>query len=112
MEPRDDETWTAASRSSRMPSLQRNYETRTRMIKVTGDVRPGGEFRLQRKASSLADATFIALLDGSARVTRRLTDLFGLPDETTVLANWHGQYRTDTFKLTIGELRRLARDED
>ena len=74
-------------------------------MKITGDVRPGHEFKLTNKPQSLSPATFRAALPCELRVTRRFSDLFDLPDETPVVANWHGTHRTDAFTTTVGELR-------
>ena len=41
-------------------------------------------------------------------MTRRLTDIIHLPDETPVVAHWHGQHRTDGFSLTIADLKDMA----
>jgi hypothetical protein len=72
------------------------------------DVRLGSDFRLTCKPSSASSATFVAVHDGVIRVTRRLTDIIHLPDETPVVAHWHGQYRTDGFAMTIADLKGLA----
>lgn len=77
-------------------------------LDFTGDIKDGGAFRLTTKASSQANAVFIAQDGERIVVTRRAIDLLHLPDSTPVLANWHGQYRTDAFRLTIGGLRKLA----
>jgi hypothetical protein len=74
-------------------------------MKITGDVRPGAEFQLTAKPSNMAQSTFAAVLPEEIRVTRRLTELFDLPNDTPVLAHWHGEWRTDGFATTIGELR-------
>jgi hypothetical protein len=77
---------------------------------ITG-ARPGSEFRLTERADRLSNATFVAVWDGTIHVTRRLSDLFSMPDEVPVVAHWHGQYRTDGFALTVGELRSLAEEQ-
>ena len=69
---------------------------------------PGPDFRLTATPHALAAATFVAVGPASIQVTRRLADLWPLPDETPVVAHWHGQWRTDGFAMTVGELRRLA----
>ena len=74
-------------------------------MKITGDVRPGSEFKLTSKPGNLASATFVAALPGELRVTRRLIDLFDLPDDTPVIAHWHGAHRTDGFATTVLELK-------
>jgi hypothetical protein len=70
-------------------------------------IRPGTEFRLLTSLKAMASATFIAPDGNAIRVTRCPADLFNLPDETEVLAHWHGQWRADGFLLTVGELKRL-----
>lgn len=77
---------------------------------ITG-ARPGSEFRLIELATRMSSAIFVAVWDGTIHVTRRLSDLFSLPDEAPVVAHWHGQYRTDGFALTVGELRSLAKEQ-
>jgi hypothetical protein len=79
------------------------------MTKIIGNVRPGSEFQLTEKPTNAAQSTFTALVNGSMRVTRRLSEFLGLPDDTPVLAHWHGQWRTDGFATSIGELREMAR---
>lgn len=68
------------------------------------DIRPGDEFRFEKSPGSAADAVFIALYLGNAIVTRRFDNLLLYPEHTPVIANWHGQYRTDAFSTTVGEL--------
>jgi hypothetical protein len=75
---------------------------------VSGDVREGSEFQLTSRPGNMADASFIAIAGDGVRVTRRLTDLFDLGDDCPVIANWHGQRRTDAFSTTVGHLKRLA----
>ena len=77
---------------------------------ITGEVRPGSEFRFENKPSNAAAATFAALVDGRLVVTRYAAHLFHLPDDTPVLAHWHGQWRTDGFATTVGELKAKARE--
>jgi hypothetical protein len=77
-------------------------------MKITGDVRPGHEFELTAKPTSKSKATFIVALPGELRVTRRLSDILDLPDNTPVIAHWHGQHRTDGFATTVGELKQKA----
>jgi hypothetical protein len=80
------------------------------MFTIKG-ARPASEFRLTAKANNMSSATFVAVEDGTIHVTRTLSDLFHLPDQTPVVAHWHGQYRTDGFALTVGELRLLAKEQ-
>jgi hypothetical protein len=75
---------------------------------ITGDVRPGSAFRFACKPSNVATSTFAALVGGGLVVTRQATKLFDLPDDTPVLAHWHGQWRTDGFATTVGELKSKA----
>jgi len=75
---------------------------------ITGDMRPETEFRLQVKPENMQAASFIALGADEVVVSRRLTDLFRLPDDCVVLANWHGERRTDVFRTTVGYLKKLA----
>lgn len=78
-------------------------------MRVEGaELRPAAEFRLTTKPGNLAAASFVALGGDVVTVTRRLVDLLGLPNATPVLANWHGERRTDVFLLTVAELRALA----
>jgi hypothetical protein len=59
-------------------------------------------------ATDQAPSTFAALLPDELRVTKRAADLFKLPDDTPVLAHWHGQWRTDGFATTVGQLKAKA----
>lgn len=77
-------------------------------MKITGDVRPGTEFQILTKPTSCASSTFAALTPEGLTVTRRLADLYAYPDDTPVLAHWHGSYRTDGFATTVGELKQKA----
>jgi hypothetical protein len=77
---------------------------------ITGEVRPGSEFRFADKPSNAAASTFAALVGGRLVVTRHATRLFHLSDDTPVLAHWHGQWRTEGFATTIGELKAKARE--
>jgi hypothetical protein len=79
--------------------------------KIVGDVRPGGEFKFVAKPHCAAPSTFAALLPGELRVTRYANSLFTLPDDTPVLAHWHGNWRTDGFATTVGELKKKAKEE-
>jgi hypothetical protein len=77
-------------------------------MKIDGDVRPGAEFELVCKPSNCAPSTFSALVPDGLFVTRRLTELFRFSDDTPVLAHWHGEWRTDGFATTVGELKARA----
>jgi hypothetical protein len=80
------------------------------MISFTGpDLREGGEFEFVVPPDRRAHSTFVApTSETEVLVTRRATDLFHLPDDTPVVAHWHGEYRTDAFRLTVGELKAKA----
>jgi hypothetical protein len=52
----------------------------------------------------------VALVNGEMVVTRRAADLFSLPDDTPILAHWHGQHRTDGFAMTVRLLKDKAKD--
>ncbi len=75
---------------------------------ITGDVRPGAEFEFITKSADPAASTFVALVDGKLIVTRYAVDLFGLPNDTPVLAHWHGRSRTEGFTMTVAELKAKA----
>ncbi|WP_158815639.1 hypothetical protein [Methylocapsa sp. S129] len=78
-------------------------------MKITGEhLRDGKEFRFLDKPRYAAAANFIAIKDDEVIVTRRATDLFALPDDVPVIANWHGERRTDAFLLTVGDLKAKA----
>ena len=77
-------------------------------MKITGDVRPWAEFEITAKPTNCASSTFAALTPEGLTVTRRLSELFAFPDDTLVLAHWHGSYRTDGFSTTVGELKAKA----
>jgi hypothetical protein len=80
-------------------------------MRVTGEsLRDGKEFCFIGKPGNAAAANFVAITDDEVIVTRRATDLFALPDEVPVIANWHGEWRTDAFLLTIGDLRAKAQE--
>ena len=82
-------------------------------IKIEGtdegyDLRPGSEFEFTAKPSSMAASTFTAIARERVIVTRRFTSLEMLPPETPVIAHWHGEWRTDAFPSTVGELKAKA----
>jgi hypothetical protein len=58
----------------------------------------------------MASANFVAIKEGEIIVTRRASDLFDLPDQVLVIANWHGERRTDAFLLTIRDLKAKAKE--
>jgi len=76
--------------------------------KLTGDVQPGERFIMEKPPQQAAQATYITICDGNLYATRHVTELFNLPNDTKVLANWHGKYRTDVFDLTVGKLKELS----
>ncbi|HEY5299358.1 MAG TPA: hypothetical protein VIJ55_01670 [Acetobacteraceae bacterium] len=78
-------------------------------MEITGEsLRPGTEFRFTVKPKNAAAANFLAITNDEIIVTRRATDLFALPDDVLMIANWHGERRTDAFLMTIRELRAKA----
>jgi hypothetical protein len=78
-------------------------------MRITGDdLRDGDEFEFTNKPSNLASALFIAITDDEVIATREFSALGRLPDKTPVIANWHGQHRTDGFLTTVGELKKKA----
>jgi hypothetical protein len=73
-----------------------------------GDIRPGDEFRFSSSPAAMASSTFTAITSAGAIVTRRFSNLENLPPETPVVAHWHGEWRTDAFPSTVGELKAKA----
>jgi hypothetical protein len=73
-----------------------------------GDLRSGDEFRFVSSPTAMASSTFTAITPSGAIVTRRFSNLETLPPETPVIAHWHGEWRTDAFPSTVGELRAKA----
>ena len=43
------------------------------------------------------------------KVYDRARDALDLPDETPLMVQWPGQWRSDWFQLTVGELRAASR---
>lgn len=79
--------------------------------KIVGCVRPGSEFRFEKKPENAAQATFIIINDnGDLYVTRYVTELINLREDLPVIANWHGARRTDSFSTTVGELKEKMMD--
>ena len=76
---------------------------------ITGCVKPGDQFRFEKPPHQAAQATFITFHDEKYIVTRYVNNLFKFDDKVTVIANWHGQYRTDAFATTVGELKEKAK---
>jgi len=78
-------------------------------MRIVGEtLKPGCEFEFCAPPDRQAAASFVAIAADEAIVTRRAADLFGLPDDTPVIANWHGERRTDAYLLTVGELKAKA----
>ena len=75
---------------------------------VSETLRPGSEFRFVSRPTNMAAANFIAVKKDELIITRRASDLFALSDDTTVIANWHGERRADAFLLTVAELKAKA----
>ena len=73
-------------------------------MKITG-ARPNTEFRLTCKPSNLAALTFVAVHGDEVHVTRSAAQIAELPDDTPVVAHWHGERRTDGFAMTVVEFR-------
>lgn len=80
------------------------------MMEIFGTTLPENEFRLTSRPTTVSAATFVAVIPSGVTVTRRVSDLFILVDETPVVAHWHGQYRTDAFKTSVGHLKKLAEE--
>ena len=78
-------------------------------MKINGGL-PGSEFQITSPPHHAAQAWFIAIGPEEVLVTRHLRDVLALPDETPVVANWHGQWRTDAFSTSVGELREKAKE--
>lgn len=70
-------------------------------------IRDSSEFRLLTKPHVMAAATFVAPDGDTIRVTRGPADLFDLPSQTEVSAHWHGERRTDGFRLTVAQLKSM-----
>jgi hypothetical protein len=75
---------------------------------VGSDLRDGDEFQFTAKMANAAAALFIAITKTQVIATRRFDDLTKLPDDTAVIANWHGAHRTDGFLTTIGDLKKKS----
>ncbi len=77
-------------------------------MKVEGNPRNGAEFEFHDASLSMK-APIIALTGKSAIYGTSFKQIEHLPDDTTVIACWHGQYRTDGFLTTVGALRAKAK---
>jgi hypothetical protein len=75
-------------------------------MKIVGEaLKPGSEFEYCARPDCQAAASFVAIGKDETIVTRRAADLFRLPDDTPVIANWHGERMTDAYLLTVAELK-------
>jgi hypothetical protein len=74
-------------------------------MKMTSNIiRPGSEFRFTAKPRSHSAHTFTAFLPpDDVWFTRRVAELFNLPDD--MLVNWHGAHHTEGFATSVGELK-------
>ena len=83
------------------------------MITFAGTaLRERNEFQILIRPENQASSTFMApISETEILVTRRAQELFHLPDETPVVAHWHGGRRTAAFSLTIGLLKAKAKDK-
>jgi len=77
-------------------------------MRVEGHPRKGAEFEFYDASLSMK-APIIALTEKAAIYGTSFKQIEHLPDETVVIACWHGQYRTDGFLTTVGELRAKAK---
>jgi len=77
---------------------------------ITGDFRPETEFKLTAPPQNMQQAAFIAINRDYVIVTRRLSEILELPEDCPVIANWHGERRTDAFSTTVGYLRKLSEE--
>jgi hypothetical protein len=73
------------------------------------DLRDGEEFIFVKKPTVQAPSTFTAITDTEVIVTRRFSNLESLPDKTPAIAHWHGQYRTEGFLSTVGDLKKKSK---
>lgn len=71
-------------------------------------MRPGSEFQFADAPSRKAKAPIIAINGDEVVATYYVSDLKRMPDEAIVIACWHGQWRTDGFHMTLGDLRTIA----
>lgn len=80
-------------------------------MRVVGDdVRPAADFKPSACPDHKAQSAFTTVRDdGMLWTTRRAAGLLSSPDSTTAIAPWDGQYRTDAFVFTVGELREKAK---
>jgi hypothetical protein len=83
------------------------------MAKITGDIRARSAFWFAERPTNVSrTTTFAAPLKDERRVTLRVTDLFGLPDETPVLTHQRTQHDINAFAMTVGELKAKAAEHD
>ena len=76
-------------------------------MKVEGSLQAGENFEFCDSSLS-RNAPFIALVAGGAICGQSFKHINHLPDETVVIACWHGKRKTDGFLTTVGELRSKA----
>lgn len=74
-------------------------------MNITGDFRKGSEFQITAKPHCKSASTFVAWVPDGLFVTSHMDALFNLPDDTVVVAHWHGEWRTDGFGTTVKELK-------
>lgn len=81
-------------------------------MKIYGsELKPASEFKFTNTLTSMSASTFSALTEEGLFVSRTFYDLKDLPEETPVMAHWHGARRTDAFVGTLGEFKQLAKDQ-
>jgi hypothetical protein len=79
-------------------------------MKMTSNIiRSGDDFQLTAKPRSHSAHTFTAFVQpDNVYFTRRVAELFTLPDDTPVLVNWHGAHITEGYATSIGDLKAKA----
>jgi len=81
-------------------------------MKIYGpELHPAVEFKFMNTLTSMSASTFSALTEEGLFVSRTFYDLCALPDNTPVMAHWHGARRTDAFVGTLGEFKQMAKDQ-
>jgi hypothetical protein len=83
-------------------------------MKIEGDdfLQAGDWFQFSTKKPHVAaQANFCIILPDKVYVTRYAKALWQHPDETPVIANWHGERRTDAYATTVGQLRAKAKEK-
>jgi hypothetical protein len=85
-------------------------------IITTGRVDVADYFRLSSicEKKKLLHHPFVVFVESDDNVGVRIVDnaanLLAYPDETKVMAQWGGQYRSDFFQFTVGQFRRYISD--